>query len=425
MAQIELPFGHGTLCVNVPDEALGEVVSPKPVQPAADPANVIEAALAQPFDSLRLEQIGQPGQKVAVIIDDNTRETPIHLMLPHVLERLATARIPREDIRIVIALGTHRPMTEAEIVAQVGPTIAREFEIVNVSCWDESQVVYLGASSNGIPAWVNRAVAEADVRIGIGSIAPHPDAGFGGGAKIILPGVCSGETVDAFHARGAVIQENVLGVVDSPTRLALEQFVGERVGLDFILNSILTCNGELYKCVAGHFVQAHRAGARISQQVYGAPVAGRYPLVISNAFPAQLDLWQSTKGLWTAEPMVRNGGTLILLTSCEEGTRLHPLYAGYIGRDPDELREELDAGRAEDPSACALAIQIGWMKRRINLGLVSPGLSRADAARMGFVYYDSVEDAISAELVDSTSRAAVGILTHGGFTIPLVTTTQT
>lgn len=420
MAQIELPFGRGTLRVDIPDAVLGEVVSPRPVEAAVDAGALIETALDSPIGSPRLEQIVQPGQKVAVIIDDNTRETPIHLMLPHVLERLAAVAIRREDIRIVMALGTHRPMTEAEIMAKVGPAIAREYDIVNVSCWDESQVVYLGTSSNGIPAWVNRVVAEADVRVGIGGIIPHADVGYGGGAKIILPGVCGGRTVDAFHARQAKIEVNLLGQVETPIRHDLEQFVGEGVGLDFILNAILTLDGELYRCVAGHFIQAHRAGVAIARQVYGVPVARRYPLVICNSFPADLDLWQSVKGLWAGEPMVDDGGMLVLVTPCEEGANLHPLFADYIGRDLDVLLNELDAGRVEDPNACGTASQICRMKRRIRFGLVSPGLSRADAARMGFAYYDSVEEAVAAELDSLAGDALVGVITHGGFTVPVV-----
>lgn len=421
MTQIEIPFGRGTLRVNVPDGVLGEVVSPERIEPAADPDGAIETALTQPIGSPTLERIVHAGQKVAVIVDDNTRETPVRQMLPPVLERLTAVGARREDISLVMALGTHRPMTRGEITAKVGPTCAREFEIVNVPCWDQSHSVYLGTSSNGIPGWVNRVVAAADLRVGIGSIVPHPDTGYSGGAKIILPGVCSNRTVNVFHARGAMIRSNMLGVVESPMRRDLEQFVGERVGLDFILNTILTQDGDLYQCVAGHFVYAHRAGVSIARQVYGVSVARRYPLVIANAFPSQLDLWQSSKGLWTGEPIVCDGGTLILLTSCEEGNSIHPLFADYLGRDPDILQDELDAGRAEDPNACAPAIQVGRMRRRIKFGLVSPGLSRAEAARMDFAYYDSVEEAIAAELAGSTgSDASVGVLTHGGFTIPLV-----
>ena len=109
--------------------------------------------------------------------------------------------------------------------------------------------------------------------------------------------------------------------------MALEEFVEERVGLDFIFNVVLDSEGSLYSCVAGHFIAAHRAGVAVAREVYGAPVPKLYPLVVSNAFPAQLDLWQSTKGIASGELMVRDGGTLILVTHCTEGNKTHPLLS--------------------------------------------------------------------------------------------------
>jgi len=420
MAEIELPFGDERLCVEISDDFLGEVVSPNQVEPPAEPRAVIEGALSEPIGSPPMEEVVRPGQKVAIVVDDNTRKTPAHLMLPPVLERLKRAGISSHDISLVMALGTHRPMTRAEIEAKVGPAVARAFEVVNTPSSDGSQFVYLGTSSSDIPAWVNRAVSAADVRIGIGSIIPHSDVGYGGGAKIVLPGVCNTTTVDTFHAREAMIEYNPMGKVETPLRHDMEKFVGEQVGLDFILNSILTLNGELYGCVAGHFVGAHRSGVPIARQVYGVRVRRRYPVVISNSFPADLDLWQSSKGLAAGEPMVSDGGILILVTRCQEGIGVHPRYPDYIGMELGALLQELEVGQPEDPNACGVATQVSRMKSRIRFGLVSPGLTERDADRMGFAYYPSVEEAIESELGRLPGDALIGVLTHAGLTVPLV-----
>jgi nickel-dependent lactate racemase len=412
VTQINLPYGDGLLPINILDTSIGEVVSPHSVSAASDPEALVQATLAKPIGTPPLERLVRPGQKVSIIIDDITRETPANLMLPPVLERLLATGVSRDDISIVIALGTHRPMTETEITNKTGAAIASEFEIVNVPSWDESQMVYMGTSSNNIPAWVNRAVATADVRIGLGMIAPHMSAGYGGGAKIILPGVCSSQTVDTFHAREADITVNQLGSLSSLIRRDLEQFVGERVGLDFIVNAILTRDNQLYKCVAGDFIRAHRTGVRVTQEVYGVPVAERYPLVISNAYPGQIDLWQSTKAIWCGEMMTRDGGTLVLVTESREGTSVYPSFPHYVGRNPDELKQELDTGEVQDPKAAATAICIGRMKRRIKFALVSSGLKQQDADTMGFAYYETVEEAIASELKGPDKNNAIGVLTH-------------
>jgi nickel-dependent lactate racemase len=420
MAIIQLPGQDGSLSFDLPDAYLGEIVTPRPVTPASDPKALIRGALAQPIGTPPLHRILKPGLKVSLIIDDVSRETPTGMLLSPVLAELGRAGIHNEDISIVIALGTHRPMTQSEIVQKVGSGIAKAFQIINTPCWDDSEMVYMGESSNGIPAWVNRYVAQADVRIGLGMIAPHMDTGFSGGAKIILPGTCGCQTVEAFHASQAILSGNQLGIVEAPMRLDLETFVRDRVALDFVLNAVLAPDGSLYRCIAGDFVQAHRAGAVFAEDVYGIPVAQRYPVVISNAFPAQIDLWQSTKALASGELMTADQGTLVLVTPCPEGTKTHPHFVDYLGKDAEQLLAELLSGRVEDPVAAAVAVPLCRLKKRIRMAVVSSGLNPSDGARMGFTYYENIEAALRGELEGSGNRTSVGILTHGGVSLPLV-----
>ncbi|MEM7034958.1 MAG: lactate racemase domain-containing protein, partial [Chloroflexota bacterium] len=251
---IQLGYGHQTLSVRIPSENLGEVISPQTVETIADPSSAIQKALSQPIGTSPLSDLVSPDQTVAIIVDDLTRSTPVTLILPLVLAQLQTTGVQRESIRIVLALGTHRAMTESEIVAKLGTQIATEYEIVNVPGSAEEAMIFMGTSSNGIPAWVNKAVAEANIKIGIGQITPHMDAGFSGGAKIILPGVCSTRTVEAFHGKEIELNTNLLGRLDSPIRQDLEQFVGDCVGLDFIVNVIMKPDHQFYRCVAGHFI---------------------------------------------------------------------------------------------------------------------------------------------------------------------------
>jgi nickel-dependent lactate racemase len=424
MATVELPYGSKWLIFGISDDYLGEVVSPRKIEADSDTDTIIRRAFDHPIGTPLLPQIIRPEQKVAVIIDDISRETPTARLLTPLLEVLTRAGIETTHISIIIALGTHRPMTEAEIAVKVGPEIQKTYRVSNYPCEHDRHMVYRGNSSNGIPAYIHRAVAEADIRIGVGMISPHMDTGFSGGAKIILPGVCSCQTVGAFHARQASLAGNQLGVVDAPMRRDLETFVGDRVGLDFILNAVLNRDGTLYRCVAGHYIKAHRKGVEFAREVYGVPVARRYPLVISNAFPAQIDLWQSTKGIASGELMTLDRGTLILVTHCREGNNTHPLFADYLGQTTDRLLSELVTGNAEDPVACALAVPITRIRERIKICLVSSGLSASDANRIGFTYYKTVEKAIETELRHCANEPRVGVLTHGGVILPLIRSAQ-
>lgn len=423
MAILKFPYGDTLLEVNISDDDLGEVVFPINVKPARDVDALIQNAIYHPIGSPLLKELVKPGQKIAVIVDDYTRMTPIYQFLPLILRELNSADIPPKDISIIFALGTHRPMTENEIIKKVGEDIARTYRFVNLPSSKQNEFVYMGESSNHIPAWVNRKVAEADVRIGLGMITPHLDVGFSGGAKIILPGVCGTLTVDTFHARSADITTNQLGVVESPLRHSLEKFVCEQVALNFIVNVIVNLDDQIYQCVAGDCIQAHRAGIRFAQQSFCTQVKRKYPIVIANCHPYHQDLWQSQKGMWSGDLITADGGTLILLTRASEGNGNYPLYPSFIGMDPNDLKRKLDNGSVEDLKLAANGVLIGRMKKRIRIALVSAGLSKADANTMGISYYSTVEDAVVealSYLPEQDRYGSIGVLPQAGITLPIL-----
>jgi lactate racemase len=283
-------------------------------------------------------------------------------------------------------------------------------------------MIYLGEASNGIPAWVQRAVVEADFRIGVGMITPHMDAGFSGGAKIILPGVCGAETVNAFHARAVDDPKNPLGDPEAPLRLALEKFVQERIPMDFIVNLILTPQEQVFQCVTGHAIVAHRQGVEYARQVYGLPAPRCYPVVVANCAPYQQDLWQSCKGLWCGDLLTADGGTLVWVTHAPEGYSGHPLLPGYIGSPPEDLKRNLDAGECAEAMSAATGVMIGRMKNRIRIALVSSGLTSADAEVMGLDHFTSVEPAVATavnRLPPSERPGSVAAIPQAGLILPL------
>lgn len=423
---IKLPQNHRPpLELAIPDNWLGEVVLPPAVAPAANGPALIAAALTRPIGCPPLAQLAAPGQTIAIIVDDYTRKTPVHQLLPPVLAQLQAAGVHRRDIKIVLALGTHRPMTQTEIAAKIGADVAARYEVINQPATDNTAMVYLGHATSGIPAWVNRAVAEADVRIGLGMITPHMEAGFTGGAKIILPGVCSAVTVDAFHTASAFIAANQLGQIDAPLRHHLEQFVAERVPLDFIVNAVLTLDGAMYQCVAGHFIKAHRAGVKYAQTVFGAPARRRNPVVVTNCYPYDVDLWQSVKGIWAGDLLTANGGTLITVTAAPEGNSSYPRLPHYIGQNPAEVLPQIESGALTglETIQAATGVMVQRLRQRINLMLVSPGLTPTDAQAMGVPKFATVEAAVKAAvaaLPPAEQPGSVAILPHGGVALPLV-----
>jgi hypothetical protein len=229
--------------------------------------------------------------------------------------------------------------------------------------------------------------------------------------------------VDAFHVASAYIPENQLGNIESPLRLSLEQFVAERVPLHFIVNLVLTLEGKIYRCVAGHSIQAHRAGVIHARQVYGTPLERRYPVVVACGYPYDMDWWQSAKGVWAGDLMTAEGGTLVVVTAAPEGSRQYPLLPGYIGRDPQDLLAEIEAGKTLDLKQASTGVMYGNLRRRIRLVLCSDGVSPAEAEIMRMPYYPTPGQAVSeavARLPENERRGSVGVLTHAGIVLPQV-----
>lgn len=431
MPELTIPYGNTLLSVAIPDEWLGLVALPNEVAPIQDVQRLIRLALDAPTGGPPLGGIAQPGMRVALIVDDYTRKTPIRQVLPLVLDELQAAGVSPADIRIVIASGSHRRMSPDEIAARLGRAIANSYEVVTFSTEDQSQMVCLGETRQsmclgetiqGIPAWINREVAEADLRIGIGMITPHLDAGFSGGAKIILPGACGIATIDAFHQSAAFIPENQLGNPEAPLRRSLEQFVAEKVPLHFIVNLVLTTKGEVFACVAGHAVQAHRLGVKYAREVYGVPVQRRYPVVIANCYPYDQDLWQSVKGMWCGDLLTEDGGVMIVATASPEGSQAYPSLPAYIGRDPEELLGELLAGKSPDPMVAATGVMISRLRQRIRLALVSSGLDRSEAQAMHIPLYNTVEEAVSdsvSQLPVNERKGCLAVLPYAGAVMPI------
>ncbi len=417
-----LPNGEEIIEVAVSSDILGEIVDPQDVCAPEDQDRVVARALQEPIDSPRLSSLARPEHKVALIIDDITRLTPTRRMLPHVLDELRLAGVPDESVYIVIALGTHRPMTDAEMDLKIGRELAARFNIVNIPAHNDEHMLYMGESQGGIPIWVNKTVASADLRIGLGMIVPHMDAGFGGGSKIILPGVCGERTVQAFHAQMAYIEGNQLGRSDAPLRADLEAFVAAHVPLHMIVNVVLDASGKIYACVAGHPKHAHRQGVRHALEVYGSPVSRKYPVVLACAHPYGIDFWQATKALASAALMTEKGGTIILHAECPEGFGPHPLLPVYAAMPPSAVQGLIATRQAEDPTAAGVAVTLRHILHGLRLCLVSGGIPPELAAAHGYGHFTSIGEALARTISNhgGKKRKVLGVLRHGGVTIPLV-----
>jgi len=415
---ITMPGESGEHRFHLPETSLGEVLSPIPVSPHGELSHLVQRALYYPIGCSPLSDKAGPGSKVLVIVDDITRGTPTARIIPLLLEYLARIGCEERNIRFAIALGTHRAMTDEEVTQKLGPGISTRFEVINTPVQQKQAFVPTGESFQGVPIEVHHCVLEADVVVGIGSVVPHPDVGWSGGAKIIMPGMCSERTVMENHILAASFSQNMLGKSSTTVRQNMEGIV-ERIGLDFILNVVMMPNGEVVEVSGGHFVAAQRAAVEVAQEIFGVPFRDRADIVVANAYPGEIDLNQGAKAIWAGELMVKPGGVVILNAPCYEGVGPHPDLLDLMVRKPDDIVDGIRRGLVEDKNTAAGALLIARMLEHMRLAIVTSGLPIERVRGGPILFFSSLQNAVDRFLSDSTPECRVSVITHGAYTYPI------
>lgn len=415
--KVKIPYGAEEETFSVPRHARTVPIRFKRAEVPKDAKAEIRRALDYPVGCARIEQQVKPGERVCIISDDITRPTPVRLILEELLPRLKGAGIRSEDIFIVMALGSHRPMTEEEIITKVGKEIAGEYRIFNSEFRNPEELLDMGRTESGAVIQVSKKVMDSDVRIGIGNIVPHPAMGWSGGAKILYPGVTSEDTVIQFHLMQGLARQNLFGMEECPVRLEVERWT-DKIGLHYIINTVLTQEMQLYYVSAGHYIEAHREGVSYAKKVWGGFIEEKADVAVVSSYPTDLDYWQATKGYLCGQRGVKEGGTIILVTPCTEGVGPHPEYVDDIGNDDAQsLLEKVQKGEKGKGDVLALCIGacVSWIRRNYRLVTVSDGLSREEMDRANIKYYPrkELEKAVW-EACEGIPNPVILTVSHGG-----------
>jgi nickel-dependent lactate racemase len=287
-------------------------------------------ALANPIGAERLSRIASAAKSAVIIVDDLSRPTPAARIVPFVLAELREAGVPEDGIRFVVGGGAHRPLTRAEIVKKLGQAVVARYPVHNHDAYSGS-LVGLGNMEDGTPVYIHPAVAEAEIKIALGSILPHPGAGMGGGAKLIVPGVAGIATIAYSHRlfpmrpRGHVQRQGK----DDDIRDHAER-VARTVGLDIIVNCVLNSQRAVAGLFVGDLEAAHRSGCRFAEVVYRTAIpqhaVDSADIVFINAYPQDYDPVQIAKSAW---PIALFGSAYkVMLNPATDGVLYHGLSDG-------------------------------------------------------------------------------------------------
>lgn len=420
MKVIDLPFGGRRLVFEVPDTNLIEVLQPKSVKPLDNLPGAIDQALDHPIGQPELGDWIKPTDRVLLVSDDNTRLTPADRIIPALLERLNQAGVADSQISCLMALGTHRYMSEAEMVAKVGEEVYRRIRVFNHQWRDPAALVDLGMTSRGTPLIVNQAVSAATVLIGIGAIVPHHIPGFSGSSKIIQPGICGAKTTAATHLLACDSGgDSFLGLEDNPVRRDMDE-MADRVNLKTIFNVVMNSDGGVVGVFFGEKRAAFRKGVLLARGIYGVAYHETPDIVIANAFPCELDFWQSHKAQYPAQRMVKPGGVIILCTPAPEGVSpVHTSLLDFTAWSSAAIKAAYRAGRLHNGVACGLAVAWAMVREKARVITYSPGIPEPDKRRLGHIHAPSIAWAVAEAIRLQGPQARITVLTHAPDMLPL------
>lgn len=384
-----------------------------------DEAGLLREAFAHPIAAARLREVAAGRQRVLLLVDDATRHTPTARLLPYVAEELAAAGVADTHIEVLVAKGSHRPMTDAELELKLGG-FRNRWRVHQHDYEDGEQLHDWGRLADGFPVIANRLLLDADFVVGIGHIGIHRIKGFSGGAKIIFPG-CAGQAAAAEnHWAGALRwSEQLMGVRDNPLRARIDE-AARIAGLSYLVNVVMAGDA-IAGCFTGDFVAAHRAGCELARRIYGVRLPRRADVVIVESRPADRDFWQSAKGIYSGTMAVRRSGSLILVTSSPEGVaRNHPvlLELGYMPYA--QIKRLVDGRQIRDVMGAAVMAYTAQVIDHADCILVSSGISAAEARQLGFRPAQTVQDALEMALLRQGPDAAIAVLREGGAILPIV-----
>jgi nickel-dependent lactate racemase len=295
----------------------------KPGLSSAEIKEKIEHPLAGPS----LEELAQGKRKAVIVFDDMTRPTPVKAVVPFILEPLHRAGMNKGQIRFIWALGAHGAYDMINARKKLGDEIVEQYAVYNHDPFQNT--VWVGRTPTGVELWCNREVMACDLKIGVGCISAHVHVGFGGGAKIILPGVAGIESINQFHNQLYRDSSRTgLGNFDDNIMRAECDAAGDMAGLDFKVDCLINRRGEITNLYAGPFRETHAAGGEDGKDHYGIPYVTGYDVVVCNAYGKA---GESAISRHFARMTLKSGavGTAVLIFDTPEGQVPHYVFRSW------------------------------------------------------------------------------------------------
>ena len=320
---VNFPYNHGHIEVSLPDETT--VYHSSYPEPMASAPDLVLRSVRNPIGCEPLaEKLRVSGARaVVVVVSDITRPIPYADFLGNLLEEIESAEVLRDNITILVATGMHRPSTIAEREFMLGSRACERYRIIDHQAEKKDDLVRItGKSWAGRPIELNRRFVEADFRVITGLVEPHFMAGFSGGRKAVCPGLCSLETIKAFHSFSFLDDPSARNGNLKGNPLHEEALsIARQAKIDFCLNLIVDRKHRIVEAVSGELEASHQVTCEMVRRYTCPQVEQQRDVVLTSCggHPLDATFYQCVKGMVAGLPAVRRGGTVVALGSCSEG----------------------------------------------------------------------------------------------------------
>lgn len=418
MGRYLLSYGSTNQSLILPDSLEVVLLSPPEIPARPHPLQEIERALQNPLNQCSLESFAGV-KSAAIAINDKTRPVPHQWILPPLLRSLKRMGISSKSIKLIVATGSHLPMPTEEIRQMLPAEIADEYPLLSHDADQQSNLVKYGVTRRGTPILINRHFAEAELKIVTGNIEPHHFMGFSGGVKSAAIGLAGHATINHNHAMLTHPGARTGEYEHNPMRQDVEE-IGQIIGIDFALNTILNNKKQIIKAFAGNPLDVMQAGIPFSREICQVAVAEPFDLLIASVggYPKDINLYQSQKALTNAATIARDGGTIILAAECREGSG-SLAFERFIEdtSSPDEVIKKFTLeGFQVGPHK---AFQIARIVKRVNVILVS-SLPPQQTQKYFMQPAAHLQSAFEQARQYLTTQPRIAVMPHAVITIPVL-----
>ena len=306
MKTILFPYGKEKIQYTFGDELKAVLESKiESYNPQKSEQDLVLEAMANPIGTKTLKELSVGKENVVIIASDHTRPVPSKYIIPPMLKEIREGN-PNAKITILIATGCHRYTTKDELIDKFGKEIVERENIYIHDCDEREKLISIGTLPSGGDCEINKIAYDADLLVSEGFIEPHFFAGYSGGRKSVLPGVCGRSTVLANHCSEFIANEYArTGVLENNPIHNDMIWAAKKAKLAYIVNVVLNGDKKIIYATAGDCELAHKNGTDFLSSLCGAKAYESDVVITTNGgYPLDQNMYQAVKGMISADSVV-------------------------------------------------------------------------------------------------------------------------